>query len=192
MDTQSDNVDLLFAALSVAQGQIDDASKGAENPYFKSKYADLSAIRSVIRGPMAQNGLGVIQLPRTVDGGAIVKTIITHSSGQFISNELFMPAAKNDPHGLGSAITYARRYSIMSMLALAAEDDDGNAAVESVKKQNNSISDAIALGSNAAKQGSDQLSNWWKGLPEGVRKSIPTDVLANMKKVAKDNDPKVQ
>ena len=191
MDT-SDNIDLIATALSAAQGQIDDASKGSENPYFKSKYADLAAVRSVIREPLAANGLSIVQLPRTVEGGAIVKTILMHTSGQFISNELFMPAGKADPHGLGSAITYARRYSIMSMLALAAEDDDGNAAVESVKKQNNSVSDAIALGSNAAKQGSDQLSNWWKGLPEGIRKSIPTDVLANMKKVAKDNDPKVQ
>ena len=92
MDT-SDNIDLIATALSAAQGQIDDASKGSENPYFKSKYADLAAVRSVIREPLAANGLSIVQLPRTVEGGAIVKTILMHTSGQFISNELFMPAS---------------------------------------------------------------------------------------------------
>ena len=130
----SDDISALAEALSKAQGAILDASKGAENPYFKSKYADLASVRSVIREPMAKNGLSLVQLPKTVDGGVSVETLLLHSSGQFIKSSLFMPAAKADAHGIGSAITYARRYSIMSILCLATEDDDGNAAVDSVKR----------------------------------------------------------
>lgn len=183
---RSDNIDQLATALAVAQGQIQDASKGAENPYFKSKYADLSAVRSVIREPLATNGLSIVQLPRTVDGGAIVTTILMHTSGQFISNDLFMPAGKADPHGLGSAITYARRYSIMSMLALAAEDDDGNAAVESVKKAPPKVDVTMYIeeGTEAAVKGNDSLTAWWKKLPADIRTAIPPTEIARMKKLA--------
>jgi ERF superfamily len=184
----SENINELATALSKAQGEILDASKGAENPYFKSKYADLAAVRAVIREPLAKHGLSIVQLPSTVEGGAIVKTMLMHSSGQFISNELFMPASKADPHGLGSAITYARRYSIMSMLSLAAEDDDGNAAVESVssKKLTPKIDVApyIDEGTIAAEKGNDALTAWWKGLPQDVRSAIPTSETSKLKKIA--------
>lgn len=186
MDTHSDDISQIATALAVAQGQIDDASKGAKNPYFNSKYADLAAVRSVIREPLSNNGLSIVQLPRTVEGGAIVKTILMHTSGQFISNELFMPASKNDPHGLGSAITYARRYSIMSMLSLAAEDDDGNAAVESVKKAQPALDISMYLeeGAEAAAGGTEALTAWWKKLPADVRAAIPTTETAKLKKMA--------
>ena len=185
---RSDETAELFAALSKAQGEIHDATKGAENPYFKSKYADLSAVRSVIQGPISRHGLGIIQRPTTVDGGVVVETMLTHQSGQYISNKLFMPAGKQDPHGLGSAITYARRYSIMSMLCLAAEDDDGNAAVDSVKrqpaKQNVDVTMYIQEGNDVALSGTAELTNWWKALPADVRNAIPSTKTAEWKKIA--------
>jgi len=184
----SDDIAELATALAKAQGEIQDATKGAENPYFKSKYADLSAVRSVIREPLARNGLSIVQLPSTVDGGAIVKTLLMHQSGQYISNELFMPAGKADPHGLGSAITYARRYSIMSILCLAAEDDDGNAAVDSVKrqpaKQTVDVSMYIQEGNETALSGTAELTSWWKTLPADVRNAIPATKTAEWKKIA--------
>jgi hypothetical protein len=184
----SDDIAELATALAKAQGEIQDATKGAENPYFKSKYADLSAVRSVIREPLARNGLSVVQLPSTVDGGAIVQTILMHQSGQYISNELFMPAGKTDPHGLGSAITYARRYSIMSILCLAAEDDDGNAAVNSVKrqpaKQTVDVTMYVQEGNDVALSGTAELTNWWKTLPADVRNAIPSTKTAEWKKIA--------
>jgi len=67
---------------------------------------------------MAKNGLSLVQLPKTVDGGVSLETLLLHSSGQFIKSSLFMPAAKADAHGIGSAITYARRYSICQSCAL--------------------------------------------------------------------------
>lgn len=186
----SDDINELAAALSKAQGEILDATKGAENPYFKSKYADLAAVRSVIREPMAKHGLSLVQLPKTVDGGVEVETMLLHSSGQYIKSSLFMPAAKNDAHGIGSAITYARRYSIMSILSLATEDDDGNAAVDSVKRTppkaapTKSHDAAYVDGMKAAKLGNQALTEWWNGLPEDTRKSFSPDQLSGLKKSA--------
>lgn len=185
----SDDINELAAALSKAQGEILDATKGAENPYFKSKYADLAAVRSVIREPMAKHGLSLVQLPKTVDGGVEVETMLLHSSGQYIKSCLFMPAAKGDAHGIGSAITYARRYSIMSILSLATEDDDGNAAVDSVKRQAPPKSAAqtnpklLAEGMEAAKEGS--LKDWWGSLSDDERKSLSPAELATLKKASK-------
>lgn len=121
----------LAAALSKAQGEIEDATKSGINPAFGrgSKYADLASVRSVIRGPLSKNGLSVIQLPRAHTGYVEVTTMLLHNSGEYIKETLNMPTAKNDAHGIGSAITYARRYGLMSILCLAADDDDGNGAV---------------------------------------------------------------
>lgn len=188
----SEDIAELATALSKAQGEILDASKGAENPYFKSKYADLAAVRSVIREPMAKHGLSLVQLPKTVDGGVEVQTMLLHSSGQYITSNLFMPAAKNDAHGIGSAITYARRYSIMSIMSLATEDDDGNAAVDSVKRQpakpaqskTHDTAFAYAAGQKAAIEGTEALTHWWNSLPEDTRKAMTPDQLATLKKAA--------
>lgn len=193
MNMFSDDIAELAMALSKAQGEIEDASKGAENPYFKSKYADLAAVRSVIREPLAKNNLSIVQLPSTIEGGAIVKTILMHSSGQFIQNELFMPASKNDPHGLGSAISYARRYSLMSVLCLAADDDDGNAAVESVKKhgpKSAEVQSALRDLTEAAAQGTPKLTEAWNALSQVVRSSLPPTDLAAIKKIASENSKK--
>ena len=96
----SEEIHELATALSKAQGEIEDAAKGAENPYYKSKYADLAAVRGVIREPLAKNGLSIVQNPATVQGGVEVETILLHSSGQYMSSKLFMPVAKIDAHGV--------------------------------------------------------------------------------------------
>ena len=130
----TDNLSQLATALSSAQGEIEDASKSAVNPAFGktgSRYADLAAVREVIRGPLAKHGLSVIQLPRAINGVVEVDTMLIHKSGEYIKETLRMPVNQNqmNAHGIGSAITYARRYGLMAMLCLAADDDDGNGAV---------------------------------------------------------------
>ena len=92
----SENISQLATALSKAQGEIDDATKKGLNPAFRSKYADLAAVRAVIREPLAVNDLCMIQLPRTVDSGVEVETMIVHKSGEFISETLYMPVNKYD------------------------------------------------------------------------------------------------
>jgi hypothetical protein len=187
----SETITELAAALAAAQGQIDDASKASENPYFKSKYADLAAVRAVIREPLANNGLAIIQAPRTVQGGAEVETMLVHKSGEYIAETLFMPAGKADPHGYASAITYARRIGIMSLLALASYDDDGNTAVDSVKGQpekKKPSADVMVAANNAAKEGTPALTAWWRSLSKEDRALIDNETIKNLKAIAKEVD----
>ena len=126
--TQSETIGALAAALSKAQGQITGALKDSENPFFKSKYADLASVWDACRASLSTNGLAVIQ---TTDGGLEGVTIITtlsHSSGEWIKGSLTVRPVKNDPQGLGSAVTYARRYALAAMVGVAQIDDDANAA----------------------------------------------------------------
>lgn len=128
----SETIGELATALAKAQGQIEAASKDKSNPAFRSKYADINALRDVIRQPLADNDLSVVQLPR-MNGSYFVEveTMLIHKSGEFISETLRMPLGeKFNAHGVGSALTYCRRYSLSAMLNLAAEDDDGNAAAD--------------------------------------------------------------
>lgn len=201
---QSDTITELATALAKAQGQIEDATKAGYNPAYKSKYADLSAVRAAIRDPLALNDLVAVQLPRTLDGAVEVETMILHKSGEFIAETLRMPVHKWDAHGIGSGITYARRYGLMSMLGIAADDDDGNSAVESVSaptsQPNNRPSvkpepmvqnvKLLADAVEAAKLGTIGLNNWWKTLTPDERKSISEDYRADLKKSAAEIDGK--
>lgn len=136
--TKSDSIQNLAAALAIAQGQIENATKGADNPFFRSKYADLASIRDAVRRPFADNGLSVVQ-PVTVDGAKVtVTTMLMHSSGEWIASDLTMIAQRqkgkdsgggweeiNTPQAIGSTTAYARRYALAAMAAVATEDDDG-------------------------------------------------------------------
>ena len=126
---QSEQINELSAALAKAQGQIQGAKKTSDNPFFKSKYADLSEVWDVCRKPLSDNGLSIVQMPEVTDTGEIVLfTQICHSSGQWIRGKYPIRPTKQDPQGYGSAITYARRYSLAPAVGVAQEDDDGNAA----------------------------------------------------------------
>jgi hypothetical protein len=117
----------IAAALVKAQKEFGPALKTSNNPHFRSKYADLSAcIEAVIDG-LNNNGIYLMQLNEERDGGVCVQTVFIHESGeQITSGSLFVPAAKQDPQGYGSALTYARRYSLMAACGIAPEDNDAN------------------------------------------------------------------
>lgn len=127
----SENINELATALAKAQGEMKNAGKTSDNPFFKSKYADLAEILNAVREPLSKYGLSISQL---YDGMGVpdktitVTTLLMHSSGQYIGNTANYPVAKADIQGVGSAITYARRYSLAAILGLSQEDDDGNAA----------------------------------------------------------------
>ena len=132
---KSENINELAAALSRAQGAIKGALKDSINPHFKAKYADLASTWDACREQLAKNELSVVQMPDVSDtGGIAVETILMHSSGQWISSRFVMPVPKPDAHGVGSAITYARRYALAAMVGIAPEDDDGNKAIETDKE----------------------------------------------------------
>lgn len=119
----------LYAAMAKAFPDIEGASKDSNNPHFRSKYADLGSVVDAIKPALGKNALWFRQVNHRADGGVCVETFICHSSGEEVScGELFVPASKNDAQGYGSALTYARRYGLMSAFGVAPEDDDGNAA----------------------------------------------------------------
>ena len=127
---QSIEIAKLSAALCKAQGAMTGAVKDSTNPFFKSKYADLSAVWDDIRKPFADNGISVVQMPCGGVGSVTVITQLTHDSGQWMRSRLTMVPVKHDPQGIGSCITYARRYALAAMAGVYQIDDDGNSATK--------------------------------------------------------------
>jgi hypothetical protein len=122
----------LASAMADAFAEFEAAAKAANNPHFKSKYADLPAVMDAIKPALVKNRLFFTQATHEMDGGVCIETVVHHESGEHMSfGRLFVPASKQDAHGYGSALTYARRYSLMTAFGIPAEDDDGNAASKS-------------------------------------------------------------
>jgi len=126
----------IYSAFVAAQKEFGPALKTSSNPHFKSRYADLSACVEAVIDALNNNGIALVQKNLPCDSGVCVETVFLHTSGEtFSSGPLHVPAAKQDPQGYGSALTYARRYSLMAACGIAPEDDDGNAGAAAKKKQ---------------------------------------------------------
>lgn len=126
---RSESIGELAKALSQAQSELEAAEKNAKNPYFNSNYSNLTAVWSVIRDPLAKNGLSVAQLPDTdSDGNVLLETVLMHSSGQWIKSKLKMIPSDKKPQTVGICLSYARRYALAAMVGVYQEDDDGNIA----------------------------------------------------------------
>lgn len=125
----SPEIGKLAEALAKAQGAMYPALKDNSNPFFKTKYADLSSVWEAARKPLSEHGLSVVQTTEGETTSVTVVTLLLHSSGQWIKGKLKMHPTKPDPQGIGSAITYARRYALSAMVGVAPEDDDAEAAV---------------------------------------------------------------
>ena len=122
---KSESIKELASALNKAQATLQGAKKGSENPYFHSKYADLLSVWDACRGALVSNGLSVSQIAdMTPDGKAVLETILMHTSGEWIKGKLPLLPLKADPQAQGSAITYARRYSLSAIVGLCTEEDD--------------------------------------------------------------------
>jgi hypothetical protein len=132
--TRSESIIELAVALSKAQAEMGGAKKDSTNPHFKSKYADLASVVDASLPALNKHGIAVVQFPRLVHAGGTdwlveVETQLIHTSGQFVADTLALPVTKVDAQGVGSAITYARRYALGAIASVAPEDDDGNAAI---------------------------------------------------------------
>lgn len=192
----SETIAELATALSKAQGQIEDATKDGLNPAFRSKYADLAAVRAVIREPLAVNDLAIMQFPRTRQGFVEVETMLIHKTGEFVSETLELPVSKFDAHGIGSGITYGRRYGLMSVLCLAAVDDDGNAATEKApaaptKKAEPDARELAVLSKamvEASALGVEALTAKWRTLTTDQRTSIDPKSIKEWKEAAAKAD----
>lgn len=131
---KSEQLNELATALAKAQGEMHNPAFDAKNPHFKSNYASLASVRNTVLPVLSKNGLSVVQMPVNVQDTPAVTTILMHSSGQYVEETFYLPADRQNAHGYGSALTYLRRYSLMAVAGVVGdEDDDGNAAVESVK-----------------------------------------------------------
>ncbi len=136
--TSSETTATLCAALVAAQAGLKPIAKDGKNPAFRSRYATLDGIMETVRPALAAHGLAVVQgviHPETGEGGRLVgimvETRLIHTSGEWLASVVPVPVAKGDAHGLGSALSYGRRYGISALLALSTdEDDDGNAAAK--------------------------------------------------------------
>lgn len=126
----SESIANIAAGLAKFHEQVQQPKKEAENPFFKSKYVTLEGVIAAIKTGSKDTGLSYIQIPQSSDKSVGVKTVITHSKGEFLEFDTFtLPVEKNTAQSAGSALTYARRYSLSAAFGISSDvDDDGNAA----------------------------------------------------------------
>lgn len=124
----SDSLAKLSAAVVKANAAVSNALKDSQNPHYGSTFASLNSVLDAIKPVYATHGLTFVQLPGFEDGHATLDTMLVHESGEWLAHTSGAPLQKPDPQGVGSAITYLRRYSLASLAGIGQEDDDGNAA----------------------------------------------------------------
>ena len=126
----SEGIAKLAAALVKVQADIEHAHKNATNPHFRNTYANLTEVIDTARPVLTKHGISVVQFPGYVDGVTTLETVLTHESGEWMSGTAGARVQKDDPQGVGSALTYLRRYSLAAVCGIGQEDDDGEAGSE--------------------------------------------------------------
>jgi hypothetical protein len=175
----SEQINEIAAALAKAQGVMKNAPLNKVNPHFKSKFADNASVRDTVTPPLTANGIAVVQTLDVSDLGLVVSTRLIHTSGQWIESRCPIPAAP-DMQKMGSAITYARRYSLSAICGIAAdEDDDANAAStlaqsrpQAVAKVPDGFDDWVADLEATADNGSEALKAAWTKSQPFMRKHL--------------------
>ena len=173
---KSESIKELATALAAAQAEIENASKNASNPHFRSRYADLAEVLNTARPVLAKHGLSVAQFPSLEDGIVSLETIMMHASGEWISGIASAPIAKVDAQGVGSATTYLRRYSLAALVGIAQEDEDANGAARPTAPTADDgyyafEAEHLTAMREAALRGSKALADAFAGLPKGAHKT---------------------
>lgn len=139
---QSESVKELNTALAKAQGELFAAKKDSINPHFKSKYADLASVWEACREALSSNGLSVTQMPAEFQNNIMtLVTRLSHSSGEWIEQTMTCPVGKPDPQGIGSCLTYMRRYALAAVVGVYQDDDDANSASYAPKERPATLTD---------------------------------------------------
>ena len=179
-----ENFSKVAAALVKAQKAFGPALKTSTNPHFRSRYADLSAVIEAVIDALNDNGIALTQRIHPSETGVCVETVFIHESGEVItSGPLHVPAAKQDAQGYGSALTYARRYSLMAACGVAPEDDDGNAATRRTAPAAPVIDITDHLSAIEATSNSDELTAAYKMAYDACagNQALQTKVIAAKK-----------
>jgi hypothetical protein len=185
----SENIGKITAALAKAQGEIANPAKESENPHFKSRYADLASGLNAVNNALSKYGIAVTQITYMADDILMLRTMLSHEE-EFIYSEypvLRFPAKHQDA---GSAMTYARRYSLFALVGIAGDDDDGNEASKSETPapkrkaapppppnapeipSSAEVMELLADGDRIARDGVVALQKWWQSLSNGERKAL--------------------
>lgn len=173
-------------ALVAAKRAFAPALKTKSNPHLKAKYADLAACLEAVEDALTDAGIWLYQETSESTDGVTVETVFLHESGESLRcGKLHVPAVKSDPQGYGSALTYARRYSLMTSCGIAAEDDDGNAAVKKTGKADADLMTRAVLASNG---GTAKYAAFWGGLSKEDRAAIGANAHTDFKTKATEND----
>ena len=175
----SESIANLASAFVKAQAEMSGAKKSAKNPFFKSSYANLEEIIHCVREPFANHGLGFMQFPIAGEGSAGVETIILHESGEWISGDFLLDCVKSDPQGMGSAITYARRYGLQSAAGIPSEDDDGEGAM----KRKPQMDKAGAVGLLTSAKNKAELQAAWKSIPINLQQIKDVESIKDIRRV---------
>jgi hypothetical protein len=178
---------LIATAMVKAQKEFGPALKSSTNPYFTSKYADLATCVEAVIDALNNNGIALIQKCHESDTGVNVETLLLHESGESLScGVLHVPASKQDPQGYGSALTYARRYSLMAACGIAPEDDDGNAASRTARNPLDSIPKLAGVPIPSPKEKVD-LQSIKEDIPDsGKKTTLPTPGSVRLQIPGKD------
>lgn len=150
----SESIKNLSQALLKAQTQMGAAKKDSKNPFFKSNYADLPTVMEVVKGPLNDAGIIVLQPAAHRDGKNFITTTLIHGeTGEWMESETEVVSAKaNDPQAFGAAQTYARRFGLQAMLFIPAEDDDGNYASGRTVEKPKAVTVATTASSSSASE----------------------------------------
>lgn len=177
---------LIATAMVKAQKEFGPALKTSTNPHFRSRYADLSACVEAVIDALNNNGIALVQKCHESDTGVNVETLLLHESGESLScGVLHVPASKQDPQGYGSALTYARRYSLMAACGIAPEDDDGNAASRTARNPLDSIPKlaGVPIPTPAPKVDLETIK---EDIPSSVKTTLPTPGSVRLQIPGKD------
>lgn len=164
----SNEIKEIALALSKVQSKLQPAKKDANNPFFKSTYADLNSVWDSCRELLSEFGLSVTQVNAPTENGVTVETVLMHTSGQWISGTMFLPVIEPNPQKFGSAMTYARRYGLAAIIGIVAdEDDDGNTAsgktqVKQTPKMTGNQQEVIATMSKSSGMDTDKMTEFMK------------------------------
>jgi len=181
---QSEEIDKISKALLVAQKRLTIAKKDESNAFLKNKFASLVSVIKAVKGPLNDAGITFIQPPVTLDDKSGVVTRLVHESGQWLEATLLMPLPKQDPQAVGSAVSYARRYCLMSWLGIPQADDDAELAMperkSTKKKAKATPKHAAATKALNATKSMDELKSIWVTFDEATRTAL-TDLKNELK-----------